>query len=108
MYCLKALRAIESGQGIDPRYKVRPCAALLPAEHWAHCVLVWHLCQAGAVSFTSTSRPYSACAPDQEYQPDDPAVKALLTRDISSAMKEPYKAAVEDCLIITMKGAHSC
>ena len=41
----------------------------------------------------------------QEYQPDDPAVKALLTRDVSSAMKEPYKAAVEDCLIITMKGA---
>ena len=35
-------------------------------------------------------------------------MKALLTRDISSAMKEPYKAAVEDCLIITMKGAHSC
>ena len=41
----------------------------------------------------------------KEYQPDDPAVKALLTRDVSSAMKEPYKAAVEDCLIITMKGA---
>ena len=34
-------------------------------------------------------------------------MKALLTRDISSAMKEPYKAAVEDCLIITMKGAHT-
>jgi phosphoenolpyruvate carboxylase len=60
VYCLKAIRAIESGQGIDSAYK--------------------------------------------NYQPDDPAVKALLTRDISSAMKEPYKAAVEDCLIITMKG----
>ncbi len=24
VYCLKALRAIESGQGIDPRYKARP------------------------------------------------------------------------------------
>lgn len=32
VYCLKALRAIESGQGIDPRYKVRPSAALPPAE----------------------------------------------------------------------------
>ena len=59
VYCLKALRAIESGHGIDPTYR--------------------------------------------DYQPDDPAVKALLTRDISSAMKDPYKAAVEDCLIITMK-----
>ena len=58
--------------------------------------------------FISSSWPYNARAPDQEYQPDDPAVKALLTRDISSAMKEPYKAAVEDCLIITMKGAPSC
>ncbi|CAK0740175.1 hypothetical protein CVIRNUC_001230 [Coccomyxa viridis] len=60
VYCLKALRAIEAGHGIDPTYR--------------------------------------------DYQPDDPAVKALLTRDISSAMKDPYKAAVEDCLIITMKG----
>jgi len=60
VYCLKALRAIEAGQGIDHSYK--------------------------------------------DYKPDDPAVKALLTRDISSAMKDPYKAAVEDCLIITMKG----
>ncbi len=60
MYCLKALRAMETGQGIDSHYK--------------------------------------------DYKPNDPAVKALLTRDISSAMKEPYKAAVEDCLIITMKG----
>ena len=59
VYCLKALRAIESGHGIDPTYR--------------------------------------------DYKPDDPAVKALLTRDISSAMKDPYKAAVEDCLIITMK-----
>ena len=59
VYCLKALRAIEAGHGIDPTYR--------------------------------------------DYQPDDPAVKALLTRDISSAMKDPYKAAVEDCLIITMK-----
>lgn len=59
VYCLKALRAIESGHGIDPAYR--------------------------------------------SYVPDDPAVKALLTRDISSAMKDPYKAAVEDCLIITMK-----
>ena len=59
VYCLKALRAIEAGHGIDPTYR--------------------------------------------DYQPDDPAAKALLTRDISSAMKDPYKAAVEDCLIITMK-----
>ncbi len=63
VYCLKALRAIESGHGIDPAYR--------------------------------------------SYVPDDPAVKALLTRDISSAMKDPYKAAVEDCLIITMK-VHTC
>jgi phosphoenolpyruvate carboxylase len=31
-------------------------------------------------------------------------LQALLTRDISSAWKDPYKAAVEDTLIITMKG----
>ncbi|EIE27459.1 PEPCase 1 [Coccomyxa subellipsoidea C-169] len=60
VYCLKALRAMESGQGIDSAYK--------------------------------------------DYKPDDPAVQALLTRDISSAWKDPYKAAVEDTLIITMKG----
>ena len=59
VYCLKALRAMESGQGIDPRYKT--------------------------------------------YEPKDREVIAMLTRDVTTH-KEPYKAAVEDCLIICMKG----
>ena len=51
---------MESGQGIDPRYK--------------------------------------------SYQPQDREVIAMLTRDVTTPHKEPYKAAVEDCLIICMKG----
>jgi len=37
------------------------------------------------------------------YQPRDREVIAMLTRDVTTD-KEPYKAAVEDCLIICMKG----
>ena len=38
-----------------------------------------------------------------KYEPTDPEMKALLARDPVSS-KQPYKAAVEDTLIITMKG----
>lgn len=59
VYCLKAIRAIESGQ-----------ASSTPAD---------------------------------DYKPTDPEVQSLLKRD-PNAHKQPYKAAVEDTLIITMKG----
>ncbi|KAL0034136.1 hypothetical protein WJX79_011096 [Trebouxia sp. C0005] len=39
----------------------------------------------------------------ENYEPTDPEMKALLARD-PGAHKHPYKSAVEDALIITMKG----
>ena len=39
----------------------------------------------------------------KEYTPTDASVAALLSRD-SASPKEPYKAAIEDTMIITMKG----
>ena len=39
----------------------------------------------------------------ENYEPTDPEMKALLARD-PYAHKQPFKAAVEDALIITMKG----
>ena len=37
------------------------------------------------------------------YVPDDPEVRALLSRD-RAHLDDPYKAAISDTLIITMKG----
>ncbi len=37
------------------------------------------------------------------YVPEDPEVRALLSRD-RAHLDDPYKAAVSDTLIITMKG----
>ena len=37
------------------------------------------------------------------YKPDDEETKQLLRRD-PYAQREPYKAAVEDTMILTMKG----
>lgn len=59
VYCLKAIRAIEAGERIDPKY--------------------------------------------ENYAPTDSEMKALLARD-PNAHKHPYKSAVEDTMIITMKG----
>ena len=42
----------------------------------------------------------------ENYEPTDPEMKALLARD-PTAHKHPYKSAVEDALIITMKGISS-
>lgn len=39
----------------------------------------------------------------ENYEPTDPEMKALLARE-PGARKQPFKAAVEDALIITMKG----
>ena len=39
----------------------------------------------------------------QNYVPTDPEVAAILSRDPNSK-KHPYEAAIEDTLIITMKG----
>ena len=39
----------------------------------------------------------------ENYEPTDPEMKALLSRE-PTAHKHPYKSAVEDALIITMKG----
>ena len=39
----------------------------------------------------------------EKYEPTDPEMRSLLARDPVS-QKQPYKAAVEDTLIITMKG----
>ena len=39
----------------------------------------------------------------ENYQPTDSEMKALLSRD-PNASKNPFKSAVEDALIITMKG----
>ena len=39
----------------------------------------------------------------QNYTPTDPEVAAILSRDPNSK-KHPYSAAIEDTLIITMKG----
>ena len=40
----------------------------------------------------------------ENYEPTDPEMKALLSRDHTRDHKQPYKSAVEDALIITMKG----
>lgn len=40
----------------------------------------------------------------ENYDPTDPEMKALLSRDHTRDQKQPYKSAVEDALIITMKG----
>lgn len=39
----------------------------------------------------------------ENYEPEDPEIRALLSRD-PTAVKHPYRAAVEDAMIITMKG----
>ena len=38
------------------------------------------------------------------YVPADPDVAAMLKREGPESAKDPYKAAVEDAMIITMKG----
>ena len=38
------------------------------------------------------------------YVPTDPDVAAMLKREGPDSAKDPYKAAVEDAMIITMKG----
>jgi phosphoenolpyruvate carboxylase len=38
------------------------------------------------------------------YVPADPDVAAMLKREGPDSAKDPYKAAVEDAMIITMKG----
>ena len=44
-----------------------------------------------------------AATPREPYVPSDPAVVGMLARD-PGADKDPYRAAVEDTVIITMKG----
>jgi len=81
----------------------RPSAGSVPTLSLTHiALLIW--CQVYCLKelreLDATGKPPAKFS---SYVPEDPEVRALLSRD-RAHLDDPYKAAISDTLIITMKG----